>query len=274
MKKYNSPIAFTIKSLPLAMILADAAGSVQAQDGNTLETIFVTSDRQAIATQDIAASIHAIDSLTLETFRHVHIGEVLNTVPGVVFNRGNGQESLLGIRSPVLTGAGSCGSFQTAQDGIPLRGAGFCNVNQLFEANSEQAGAIEIVRGPGSVLFGVNALHGAINVISPTLGEDGGNVSIDVGPHSYGRVNAGYNTSQGEHAFGAWFNGATDGGYKDDSGLDQQKLNLSHRFDNGDIRVTTVLAATNLNQETAGYIEGFEVYKDSSMKKVNGNPEA
>jgi len=274
MKKYHRPSAFTYKSIPLAMMLAGFGGSAMAQDGNTLETIFVTSDRQAIATQDIAASIHAIDSQTLETFRHVHIGEVLNTVPGVVFNRGNGQESLLGIRSPVLTGAGSCGSFQTAQDGIPLRGAGFCNVNQLFEANSEQAGAIEIVRGPGSVLFGVNALHGAINVISPTLGEDGGNVSIDVGPHSYGRVNAGYNTSQGEHAFGAWFNGATDGGYKDDSGFDQQKLNLSHRFDNGDIRVTTVLAATNLNQETAGYIEGFEVYKDSSLKKVNGNPEA
>jgi len=274
MKKYQRPSAFTYKSIPLAMMLAGFGGSAMAQDGNTLETIFVTSDRQAIATQDIAASIHAIDSQTLETFRHVHIGEVLNTVPGVVFNRGNGQESLLGIRSPVLTGAGSCGSFQTAQDGIPLRGAGFCNVNQLFEANSEQAGAIEIVRGPGSVLFGVNALHGAINVISPTLGEDGGNVSIDVGPHSYGRVNAGYNTSQGEHAFGAWFNGATDGGYKDDSGFDQQKLNLSHRFDNGDIRVTTVLAATNLNQETAGYIEGFEVYKDSSLKKVNGNPEA
>jgi len=274
MKKYQRPSAFTYKSIPLAMMLAGFGGSAMAQDGNTLETIFVTSDRQAIATQDIAASIHAIDSQTLETFRHVHIGEVLNTVPGVVFNRGNGQESLLGIRSPVLTGAGSCGSFQTAQDGIPLRGAGFCNVNQLFEANSEQAGAIEIVRGPGSVLFGVNALHGAINVISPTLGADGGNVSIDVGPHSYGRVNAGYNTSQGEHAFGAWFNGATDGGYKDDSGFDQQKLNLSHRFDNGDIRVTTVLAATNLNQETAGYIEGFEVYKDSSLKKVNGNPEA
>jgi len=274
MKKYHRPSVFTFKSIPLAMMLAGSGGSAMAQDGNTLETIFVTSDRQAIATQDIAASIHAIDSVTLETFRHVHIGEVLNTVPGVVFNRGNGQESLLGIRSPVLTGAGSCGSFQTAQDGIPLRGAGFCNVNQLFEANSEQAGAIEIVRGPGSVLFGVNALHGAINVISPTLGEDGGNVSIDVGPHSYGRLNAGYNTSQGEHAFGAWFNGATDGGYKDDSGFDQQKLNLSHRFDNGDIRVTTVLAATNLNQETAGYIEGFEVYKDSSLKKVNGNPEA
>ena len=189
---------FKIRPLHMAVLLATAAAStVQAQD-SLLETIIVTSDRKEAELRDIPTSIYSLQSETLELIRHVHIGEVLNSVPGVVFNRGNGQESLLGIRSPVLTGAGSCGAFQTAQDGIPLRGSGFCNVNQLFEANSEQAGNIEIVRGPGSVLFGVNALHGAINVISPTLtGESGGDISFDVGPHDYGRVTAGFNNSNG-----------------------------------------------------------------------------
>jgi len=265
-----------IKPLAIATMLATAAtSSAIAQESNILETILVTSDRQQVAVEDIPSSVHAVSEDMLETFKHVHIGEVLNTVPGVVFNRGNGQESLMGIRSPVLTGAGSCGSFQTSQDGIPLRGTGFCNVNQLFEANSEQAGAIEIVRGPGSVLFGVNALHGAINVISPTLGgESGGNVSLDVGPNEYSRLNLTTNRASGDHAFGVHFNGATDGGYKDDSGFDQQKINVGHRFDGGDIRVSTVLAMTNLNQETAGYLEGFEAYKDSSLRRTNGNPEA
>jgi len=268
-------INFRIKPLHLAIVLASTAtGSVQAQE-NVLETIMVTSDRQETAIQDISASVFSIDDDLLDTFKHVHIGEVLNTVPGVVFNRGNGQESLMGIRSPVLTGAGSCGAFQTSQDGIPLRGAGFCNVNQLFEANSEQAGAIEIVRGPGSVLFGVNALHGAINVISPSLTRDSSTeISIDAGPHEYGRINLGANRVNGEHAFGVYFNGASDGGYKDDSGFDQQKLNLGHSFDNGNIKVSTVVAMTNLNQETAGYLEGFEAYKDDSRKRENGNPEA
>ena len=271
---------FRTKPLQKAIFLATggilAIGSTGAlAQGNILETILVTSDRQETALQDIPASVYALDSNLLDTFKHVHIGEVLNTVPGVVFNRGNGQESLMGIRSPVLTGAGSCGAFQTSQDGIPLRGAGFCNVNQLFEANSEQAGAIEIVRGPGSVLFGVNALYGAINVISPTLaGNSGSEISIDAGPHEYGRLNIGTRQVSGEHAFGAWFNGATDGGYKDDSGFDQQKLNLGHRYDGGNIRVSSVVALTNLNQETAGYLEGPKAYADSSRKKENGNPEA
>ena len=169
-----------ISTLSLSIALLCGAAQVSAQSNN-IESIVVTADRQETELRDIAASIYTVDSEYLTTIKHVHVGEVLNSIPGVVFNRGNGQESLLGIRAPVLTGAGSCGSVQTSQDGIPLRGAGFCNVNQLFEANTEQASRIEIVRGPGSILYGVNALHGAINIISPTLGEAGGDVSLDFG---------------------------------------------------------------------------------------------
>jgi iron complex outermembrane recepter protein len=43
------------------------------------------------------------------------------------------------IRSPVLSGAGACGAFLFLEDGLPTRPAGFCNVNQLFELNLEQA---------------------------------------------------------------------------------------------------------------------------------------
>jgi outer membrane receptor protein involved in Fe transport len=256
-------------------LLAVAGVNQAAAQERLLETVVVSVDRQENAIQDVAASIHAISPDTLELFKHVHVGEVLNTVPGVVFNRGNGQESLMGIRSPVLTGAGSCGAFQISQDGIPVRGAGFCNVNQLFEANTEQAGAIEIVRGPGSVLFGINALHGAINVISPTLsGETGGNISLDAGPHEYRRANFAFNGESGDNNFGIYLNSASDGGYMTESGFDQTKLNLGHSFDGENLRISTVLAITDLDQETAGYVVGFEAYKDDVLRKINPNPEA
>jgi outer membrane receptor protein involved in Fe transport len=84
---------FKSKPLHLAILLAAGnSGAVLAQD-NILETIVVTSDRQETQLQDIPASIYSLGSETLELIRHVHIGEVLNSVPGVVFNRGNGQES-------------------------------------------------------------------------------------------------------------------------------------------------------------------------------------
>ena len=40
-------------------------------------------------------------------------------------------------------------------------------MNNLFELNTEQAEAIEVWRGPASAVLGGNALHGAINVITP-----------------------------------------------------------------------------------------------------------
>jgi outer membrane cobalamin receptor len=118
------------KPLCWGVLLAVAGVNQVSAQSSLLETIVVSVDRQENAIQDVSASIYAVDFATLEKFQHIHVGEVLNTVPGVVFNRGNGQESLIGIRSPVLTGAGSCGAFQVSEDGIPVRGAGFCNVNQ------------------------------------------------------------------------------------------------------------------------------------------------
>jgi len=112
---------------------------------------------------------------------HVHITEAMQRVAGAWISRGNGQESLPSLRSPVLTGAGSCGAFFMAADGISLRAPGFCNINQLFDANTEQAAAIEVIKGPATSLYGSNALHGVINILSaaPAVEND---LSVEAGP--------------------------------------------------------------------------------------------
>ena len=61
---------------------------------------------------------------------------------------------------PVLTGSGACGSFQILRMEIPIRPAGFCNVNNLFEVAENLSSEIEVVKGPSSSMFGGNALHG------------------------------------------------------------------------------------------------------------------
>lgn len=247
----------------------------QAQSANTLESIIVTADRQQSELRDTAASIFSVNSESLDTVSHVHINEALARVPGTWISRGNGQEHLTAIRSPVLTGPGSCGAFQMSQDGIPLRAAGFCNVNQLFEANSEQAYSIEVVRGPGSVLYGVNALHGAINIISEPVSRDAsGNVSFEYGPHVYQRVKAGYSDSGVRHGFRVNTNFTSDNGYKDDSGFEQQKFTATHKYSTDNLSITSRLSGSVLNQETAGFIEGPEAYKDELLKRSNPNPEA
>ena len=42
-------------------------------------------------------------------------------MPGTLIQRGSGQESLTAIRSPVLTGPGSCGAFLMLENGVPIQ---------------------------------------------------------------------------------------------------------------------------------------------------------
>jgi iron complex outermembrane receptor protein len=265
---------YRLSPLTLALLLTPLPGSLLAQQ-NTLESIVVTADRRQTTLRDVSASVFSVGAADLNAIRPTHLNEALARVPGTWISRGNGQESLTAIRSPVLSGAGSCGAFQMAQDGIPLRATGFCNVNQMFEANSEQAGTVEVIRGPGSILYGANALHGAINVISDPIAVDpASSITYEAGPHDYNRVRGTSSATYGSQGYRVSFNGTSDGGYKDASGFDQQKLSLQHRYTAEGLTVTSALHFTNLNQETAGFIQGKDAYKNDAFKRLNPNPEA
>jgi len=273
-KHMRRTVISTRSSLGIAIAMALCANSALAQQ-NTLESVVVTANRKQTELRDVPGSIFAVGADTLETVRHTHISEALVRVPGTWISRGNGQESLTAIRSPVLTGAGSCGAFQMSLDGIPMRASGFCNVNQMFEANTEQAGTIEVIRGPGSILYGANALHGAINVLSTAISEEyTGDFSYELGPHKYNRARATLSNTLGNHGLRLSVNGNSDDGYKHDSGFDQQKLSLQHSFTDGSFSVNNILHVTNLNQETAGFIQGPDAYKNDDLKRFNPNPEA
>ncbi len=251
----------------------------QIETQKKLEKMVISADRKATSLHDLALSITPVNQDSINNINATHINEVLAQVPGTWISRGNGQENLTAIRSAVFTGAGSCGAFQMSQDGIPLRAAGFCNVNQLFESNHEQAAAVEVIRGPGSVLYGSNALHGTINIISQGASEElSGNIQIDNGPHAYQRIKStisnGFDNGESKQKIRLNINASTDGGYKDDSGFDQQKIDVIHEYQNSNLHISSILNVTNLNQETAGYVNGFEAYKDDNLKKDNANPEA
>jgi iron complex outermembrane receptor protein len=232
-----------------------------------LEELVVTASRKDQYISEISSNITKISKL--DAIGQTHINEAMQRVSGVWISRGNGQENLTAIRSPVLTGAGGCGAFLATQDNIPLRASGFCNVNELFDANTEQAGQIEVIKGPGSVVHGSNALHGIINVLTPKVNKQR-SISVEGGPHDYYRIKA----TTGSDKWRLDIIGTTDGGYKHDSGFDQQKANFKILGQALGYDLTTVVSLNNLNQETAGFIRGSEVYKDGHASRQNPNPEA
>src|SRR4030095_11688954 len=127
--------------------------------------IVVTASREARDSLTSPASVTRLGDTDLAALGARHQADALNRIAGVYVQRGSGAESLGAIRSPVLTGAGACGAFLVAEDNLPIRPVGFCNLNELFELNYEQAGGIDVLRGPGSALYGASAVHGIVNVL-------------------------------------------------------------------------------------------------------------
>ncbi len=257
-------------SLVLALGLLSPAIEPDPEPARRLDRIEVVA-RLPESPARRSEALALLDRDTIERIAATHPAEALARLPGVWLSRGSGQESLLAIRSPVLAGAGACGAFLLLEDGIPLRPSGFCNVNQAFELASEQAAAIELLRGPGSALHGSNALHGAINVRLP-LPQDGAEVSW--------RVEA------GNHALRRWRGSAADGerwrldghavgssSFRVDESVAQQKLAVQWRWPAAAGAPRLYLAASNLNQETAGYVAGEHAYRDA-RRRSNQNPEA
>lgn len=236
-----------------------------------LTEVVVTAQRRPEPLLEVAGSISQISPRLDGGFDLDHYAATVNAVPGVFVQRGSGQESLIAIRSPVLTGAGACGAFLLLEDGVPLRPTGFCNVNEMFEVNTTQAAGIEVLRGPVSQVYGANGVHGAINVMTPDVADlDSAALSLVGGSDNFRSARV---SMASEHvALHALLR--RDGGFRADSPVDEYKWNLAYdeRRDNGELRVR--FSATRLDQRTAGFVRGFEAYRDPVLRLSNPNPEA
>jgi iron complex outermembrane recepter protein len=263
-------------SIAAATAMAALPALAQSRNGvESIEEIQVTSTmRRSTGLADVNAAVSVIGQQELDLVAHTHYQEALNRLPGVNVSRNNGQESLAAIRSPVLTGTGACGAFLVAENGIPLRSSGFCNVNEMFDAHTENAARIEVIRGPGSAFWGSNAMHGMVNVVLPEPG-DVGELSFESGPRGSYRAKGAIGYDYGKLKQTLLFTGIREDGYRAPSGVDQQKVSWLYDYTtNGGLKLDGGFTLINLNQETAGYVEGAKAYEDDVLRKSNPNPEA
>ena len=266
----------TRSTLSLRALLAALATAIAAPVGAApstgapaarLDTVQVTTRRPGDG-RVRAEAVARLDAAALDRLAPTHANEVLARIPGAWASRGSGQEQLLALRSPVLTGPGACGAFLVLDDGIPIRPAGFCNVNQLSELNLAQAAGVEVLRGPGSAVHGSNALHGVV-AAHPRLPGDGGGARFELGSDDYRRallaLEDGARVRLDANVVDA-------GSFRADEGYEQQQLS-AHWQPAGSSDTRLALALNRLRQETAGFAFGERAWRDA-RRFDNANPEA
>ena len=240
---------------------------------NPVEEVVTIATGSAAPLDQLALSAALIDAEQIALLGAQHAAELLNREPGVLLQRGSGQEYLPALRSPVFTGAGACGELLIMEQGIALNANGFCNINELFNAHTERAAAVEMIRGPGTVLYGSNALHGVVDVAAPDLSA-ANTLRAEWAQRDFQRLSLAVNGGDDSQRLGLAVTTAVDGGSRDSSGYKQNKLTLQHHYRGVQWQVESGLVYTHLNQETASYVEGFESYADKTLRRQNLDPQA
>ena len=259
-------MATKLKSLILIItLLSTSAFSEEIQ-----EVIVLEKKLSSLNGWSSNQSISSIDQEELNKLDAQHPKQALRRSPGVWISRGSGQEHLTAIRSPVLSGPGACGSFLVLEDGLPIRPTGFCNVNGLFETFFEMSSGLETITGPASARYGANAMHGVINVLSEPI-DSKNKLYTNIGPNNYKNLKLRAGNKKNWSLDGFF---ASNGGFRELSGYDKQKARIQSNFSIADWNASLKTTLTNLNQETAGYINGLDSYKDKSFSKRNFNSDA
>jgi iron complex outermembrane recepter protein len=250
--------------IPFVLLLASASPEV-------LDAIHVSA-RVPRAASTEAAAVSAVDAEEVERIAPQHAQEVFARLPGAWASRGSGQEQLLAIRSPVLTGIGACGAFLVLEQGIPIRPAGFCNVNQLLELPLELAGRVELLRGPGTAVHGSNALHGVIDLRAPAL-DAAQRLGLRLGSFDYAQAQLGVGGSEGRRAWRIDASATDAGSFRFDEGHTQQRLLAQFGLPQAAGAPEFLLSAQSLRQDTAGFVVGERAFADA-RRRLNANPEA
>ena len=238
-----------MKKLVLAPVLL-AILTAYADDSASLGEVTVTATREGQLVAETPATVGVIKEKALREVKPTHPSEIMGQVPGVWVNVTGGEGHQTAIRQPLTTSP----VYLYLEDGIPTRATGFFNHNALYEVNLPMAGGIEVSKGPGSALYGSDAIGGVINVLTrkpPRQGEI--ETSLEAGSYGWKRAMITGGNSFGDQAFRGDLNISHTDGWREHTAYDRQSATL--RWDSAigdDALVKTVATVSNIDQETAG----------------------
>ncbi|HYH82874.1 MAG TPA: TonB-dependent receptor plug domain-containing protein, partial [Longimicrobium sp.] len=241
---------------PATLPVTVAAGATtnadlkMAEESTVLPSLVVSSTREVRRLGETPASVGVVSSAALREARPTHPGEVMGQVPGVWVSVTGGEGHTTAIRQPKTTNA----VYLFLEDGVPTRSTGFFNHNALYEVNVPQADRIEVLKGPGSALYGSDAIGGVINVETRApSARPGVEAYLEGGAYGWGRMLLSGSTTRGANAVRADVNVTRTGGWRQGTDYARQSgtLRWDHHF-RGGASLRTVLAVSHIDQQTAG----------------------
>jgi outer membrane receptor protein involved in Fe transport len=227
----------------------DVRGTVQSFDDERLPPVTVTATRDARRLLETPAAVGIVSGRTIRDTAPAHPQQLLGQVPGVAVAVTNGEGHTTAIRQGFTTAP----LYLFLEDGLPIRATGFFNHNALYEINLPMAGRVEVIRGPGSALYGSDAIGGIVNVLTGAPAAQAGiRAHAEAGSFGWRRLLAQADSGEGQYgALRADLNLTRTDGWRERTAYDRSGGTL--RWDAADVaggQARTVLAFSRIDQQT------------------------
>ena len=235
------------------VLLAHAGAVATAEIGLRVaffEEVTVTDLREEQSRRDTPATVTTLARETVARLNPGHPGELLAQVPGVWVNVTSGEGHAAAIRQPLTTSP----VYLYLEDGVPTRSTGFFNHNALYEVNVPMAGGLEVTKGPGSALYGSDAIGGVVNVLTrSSFDAPGLGASVEGGGGGWGRLMLDGARAGSRHGLRGQLNLTHAEGWREATGYDRGSGTLRWDHALGEhTSIKTVATLSRIDQETAG----------------------
>jgi len=176
LKKPGAQRLYATAALALPLIVAHAA---QQGDDDELALVYGAGDSVSIATGNLQALRRApavasvVTAADIAAMGATDLDQILESVTGIHVNRTPNSYSPLYVVRGIVSAYTP--QILMLQNGVPITTAYIGNKGNIWGGYPvEHIARIEIIRGPGSALYGSDAFSGVINIITKSAAEAAG----------------------------------------------------------------------------------------------------
>jgi outer membrane cobalamin receptor len=237
-----------------------------APSAAVIAPVVVSATREAQRRADASVTIDVLDGAEVRLARAAHPAGVLNRIPGVHVSELSGEGHSMAIRQPITTKP----MYLYLEDGVPTRATGFFNHNALYEVNVPQSGGIEVLKGPGTALYGSDAIGGVVNVLTrPAPASPEAEVSVEGGSFGYRRMLASGGLTHGANGVRADLNLTRSDNWKDAAPYDRASGTVRwDHFGASGWLLKTVLTASTIDQQDVPPLSAAQLDGDPALNRA------
>lgn len=257
------------RSAQTIQVVADSVVRVDfslAEAAAVITPTVVSATREVQRRTDQSATIDVLEGSAIREVRAAHPSGILQRLPGVHATQLSGEGLSMAIRQPITTKP----MYLYLEDGVPTRSTGFFNHNALYEVNLPQSGGLEVLKGPGTALYGSDAIGGVVNVLTraapvvPTL-----DAGLEGGTHGYLRLLATGGFTKGTNGVRADLNVTRSDGWRNRAPYERQSATIRWDGTFGNLTSRTVVAASNIDQSETAALTGAQF---DERPEINPSP--